>query len=148
MIFENNNFRNENKTVLTEDEKALLLEKIKELETTRYDEIMNQYSTQTAKIDELIANIYDKKAGLDKIRKDISVLNTTIKLDEIIGPPSQNGEGVQGEQQTESGSTENNTGENTQNNVQSNSENSSQTGTEQNPQKQMQEILNKIQDKK
>ena len=54
------------------------------MESTYYNEIMNQYSIQTSKIDELIERIYKQKEKLDKIQKDLLVLNKVIELGEVV----------------------------------------------------------------
>ena len=108
LIFENNSLQNINKTSITEEEKILLSEKIKTMETSRYDEIMNNYLIQIAKIDELVSSVYSKKEKLDKVQKELLMLGMIIKPEDIM----------------------------------------ISTEIQQNPKEQMQEILNKITDKK
>ena len=136
LIFNNNELQSVNKTVLTEEEKILLTEKIKTMETNRYDEIMNVYNSQTAKVDELIAGIYRKKEKLDKVQKELLSLNTLIIPEDIIIPETVSEETEQREQ-----TQEQNTGNAEQNDT-------AQQNDRQSSQNQMQEILNKITDKK
>ena len=136
LIFNNNELQSVNKTVLTEEEKILLTEKIKTMETNRYDEIMNVYNSQTAKVDELIAGIYRKKEKLDKVQKELLSLNTLIRPEDIIIPETVSEETEQREQ-----TQEQNTGNAEQNDT-------AQQNDRQSSQNQMQEILNKITDKK
>ena len=65
---ENNNFQNINETVLSDEEKTLLTEKINTLQQTRYQEIMTKYDEQIKSIDNLITSVYDKKGKLDQIQ--------------------------------------------------------------------------------
>ena len=137
LIFENNSLQNINKTSITEEEKILLSEKIKTMETSRYDEIMNNYLIQIAKIDELVSSVYSKKEKLDKVQKELLMLGMIIKPEDIM---------ISTEVQQNQNENSNNdvkkaeTGNNRQ------TENLQQN--KQNPKEQMQEILNKITDKK
>ena len=106
------------------------------METNRYDEIMNVYNSQTAKVDELIAGIYRKKEKLDKVQKELLSLNTLIRPEDIIIPETVSEETEQREQ-----TQEQNTGNAEQNDT-------AQQNDRQSSQNQMQEILNKITDKK
>ena len=85
LISENNNFQDINETVLSDEEKILLTEKIKNLEQVRYQEIMTKYDEQTKNIETLIKTVYDKKAGLEQIQRELISLNTTINLPETFG---------------------------------------------------------------
>ena len=85
LISENNNFQDINETVLSDEEKILLTEKIKNLEQVRYQEIMTKYDEQTKNIEMLIKTVYDKKAGLEQIQRELISLNTTINLPETFG---------------------------------------------------------------
>ena len=85
---ENNNFQNINETVLSDEEKTLLTEKINTLQQTRYQEIMTKYDEQIKSIDNLITAVYDKKGKLDQIQREMVSLNTMINIPEI---PAQSG---------------------------------------------------------
>ena len=107
------------------------------METSRYDEIMNNYLVQIAKIDELVSSVYSKKEKLDKVQKELLMLGMIIKPEDIM---------ISTEVQQNQNENSNNdvkkaeTGNNRQ------TENLQQN--KQNPKEQMQEILNKITDKK
>ena len=79
---ENNNFQNINETVLSDEEKTLLTEKINTLQQTRYQEIMTKYDEQIKSIDNLITSVYDKKGKLDQIQREMVSLSTIINLPE------------------------------------------------------------------
>ena len=79
---ENNNFQNINETVLSDEEKTLLTEKINTLQQTRYQEIMAKYDEQIKSIDNLITSVYDKKGKLDQIQREMVSLSTIINLPE------------------------------------------------------------------
>lgn len=85
---ENNNFQNINETVLSDEEKTLLTEKINTLQQTRYQEIMIKYDEQIKSIDTLITAVYEKKSKLDQIQREMISLNTIINLPEV---PTQTG---------------------------------------------------------
>lgn len=85
---ENNNFQNINETVLSDEEKTLLTEKINNLQQTRYQEIMTKYDEQIKSIDTLITAVYEKKSKLDQIQREMISLNTIINLPEV---PTQTG---------------------------------------------------------
>ncbi len=85
---ENNNFQNINETVLSDEEKTLLTEKINNLQQTRYQEIMTKYDEQIKSIDTLITAVYEKKSKLDQIQREMISLNTIINLPEV---PAQTG---------------------------------------------------------
>ena len=85
---ENNNFQNINETVLSDEEKTLLTEKINNLQQTRYQEIMTKYDEQIKSIDTLITAVYEKKSKLDLIQREMISLNTIINLPEV---PAQTG---------------------------------------------------------
>ena len=77
---ENNNFQNINETVLSDEEKTLLTEKINTLQQTRYQEIMTKYDEQTKNIENLIKTVYNRKARLEQIQRKLISLNTMINL--------------------------------------------------------------------
>ena len=85
LISENDNFQNISETTLSDEEKTLLIEKIKNLEQTRYQEIMTKYDEQTKNIENLIKTVYDRKAGLEQIQRELISLNTMINLPETSG---------------------------------------------------------------
>ena len=124
LVYENNNFQNINKTIFSEEEKKLLTEKIETMESTYYNEIMNQYSIQTSKIDELIEKIYKQKEKLDKIQKDLLVLNKFIELGEVakISTEVFNSDEINNNQATEG-------------------QNNQQQNNQQNPKKQIQDMF-------
>ena len=124
LVYENNNFQNINKTIFSEEDKKLLTEKIETMESTYYNEIMNQYSIQTSKIDELIEKIYKQKEKLDKIQKDLLVLNKFIELGEVakISTEVFNSDEINNNQATEG-------------------QNNQQQNNQQNPKKQIQDMF-------
>ena len=65
----------------------LSYEKIKNLEQTRYQEIMTKYDEQTKNIENLIKTVYDRKAGLEQIQRELISLNTMINLPETSVTP-------------------------------------------------------------
>ena len=100
---ENNNFQNINETVLSDEEKTLLTEKINTLQQTRYQEIMTKYDEQIKSIDNLITAVYDKKGKLDQIQREMVSLSTIINL-----PEAQSGTSAAGN--TNTTSSNNNSG--------------------------------------
>lgn len=92
---ENNNFQNINETVLSDEEKTLLTEKINTLQQTRYQEIMAKYDEQIKSIDNLITAVYDKKGKLDQIQREMVSLSTIINL-----PEAQSGTSAAGNTNT------------------------------------------------
>ena len=100
---ENNNFQNINETVLSDEEKTLLTEKINTLQQTRYQEIMAKYDEQIKSIDNLITAVYDKKGKLDQIQREMVSLSTIINL-----PEAQSGTSAAGN--TNTTSSNNNSG--------------------------------------
>ena len=87
LISENNNFQNISETILSDEEKTLLTERIKQLEQGQYQEIMTKYDEQTKNIENLIKTVYDRKAGLEQIQRELNSLNTMINLPETSGTP-------------------------------------------------------------
>ena len=83
LSLENNNFRNLNKTVLSEDDKKLLTEKINNMKSTRYNEIMTQYQEQTKSVENMISGIYEKGNKLDKFQRELLSLNTVINISDF-----------------------------------------------------------------
>ena len=91
LSLENNNFRNLNKTVLSEDDKKLLTEKINNMKSTRYNEIMTQYQEQTKSVENMISGIYEKGNKLDKFQRELLSLNTVINISDFESNISQGG---------------------------------------------------------
>ena len=87
LISENYNFQNISETILSDEEKTLLTERIKQLEQGRYQEIMTKYDEQTKNIENLIKTVYDRKAGLEQIQRELISLNTMINLPETSVTP-------------------------------------------------------------
>ena len=87
LISENDNFQNISETILSDEEKTLLTERIKQLEQGRYQEIMTKYDEQTKNIENLIKTVYDRKAGLEQIQRELISLNTMINLPETSVTP-------------------------------------------------------------
>jgi len=119
---ENNNFQNINETVLSDEEKTLLTEKINTLQQTRYQEIMTKYDEQIKSIDNLITAVYDKKGKLDQIQREMVSLSTIINLPEAQSGTSAAGNTNTSGNESSSGTQANNSQSNNQ--QQGNSKNS------------------------
>ena len=119
---ENNNFQNINETVLSDEEKTLLTEKINTLQQTRYQEIMTKYDEQIKSIDNLITAVYDKKGKLDQIQREMVSLSTIINLPEAQSGTSAAGNTNTSGNESSSGTQANNSRSNNQ--QQGNSKNS------------------------
>lgn len=119
---ENNNFQNINETVLSDEEKTLLIEKINTLQQTRYQEIMTKYDEQIKSIDNLITAVYDKKGKLDQIQREMVSLSTIINLPEAQSGTSAAGNTNTSGNESSSGTQANNSQSNNQ--QQGNSKNS------------------------
>ena len=78
LILENNNFKNLNRTVLTDEEKTLLTKKIENLRNNNYQQIMTKYEEDNKNIEILIDNVYAQKNKLDKLQRDLLSLGTII----------------------------------------------------------------------
>ena len=78
LILENNNFKNLNRTVLTDEEKTLLTQKIENLRNNNYQQIMTKYEEDNKNIETLIDNVYAQKNKLDKLQRDLLSLGTII----------------------------------------------------------------------
>ena len=65
----------------------MLTERIKQLEQGQYQEIMTKYDEQTKNIENLIKTVYDRKAWLEQIQRELNSLNTMINLPETSGTP-------------------------------------------------------------
>ena len=118
---ENNNFQNINETVLSDEEKTLLTEKINTLQQTRYQEIMTKYDEQIKSIDTLITAVYEKKSKLDQIQREMISLNTIINLPEV---PTQTGNAT-GENTVTPANPANNEGNGNNSGTQTNNSNNS-----------------------
>lgn len=111
---ENNNFQNINETVLSDEEKTLLTEKINTLQQTRYQEIMAKYDEQIKSIDNLITAVYDKKEKLDQIQREMVSLSTIINLPEAQSEISTTGNTNTTNSNNNSGTQANNSWSNNQ----------------------------------
>ena len=111
---ENNNFQNINETVLSDEEKTLLTEKINTLQQTRYQEIMTKYDEQIKSIDNLITAVYDKKGKLDQIQREMVSLSTIINLPEVQSEISTTGNTNTTSSNNNSGTQANNSRSNNQ----------------------------------
>ena len=78
LVLENNNFKNLNHTVLTDEEKTLLTQKIENLRNNNYQQIMAKYEEDNKNIETLIDNVYAQKNKLDKLQRDLLSLGTII----------------------------------------------------------------------
>ena len=111
---ENNNFQNINETVLSDEEKTLLTEKINTLQQTRYQEIMAKYDEQIKSIDNLITAVYDKKEKLNQIQREMVSLSTIINLPEAQSEISTTGNTNTTNSNNNSGTQANNSWSNNQ----------------------------------
>ena len=84
LILENNNFKNLNRTVLTDEEKTLLTKKIENLRNNNYQQIMTKYEEDNKNIETLIDNVYTQKSKLDKLQRDLLSLGTIITVGQPI----------------------------------------------------------------
>ena len=82
LILENNNFKNLNHTVLTDEEKTLLTQKIENLRNNNYQQIMAKYEEDNKNIEALIDNVYAQKNKLDKLQRDLLSLGTIITFEQ------------------------------------------------------------------
>ena len=82
LILENNNFKNLNHTVLTDEEKTLLTQKIENLRNNNYQQIMSKYEEDNKNIETLIDNVYVQKNKLDKLQRDLLSLGTIITFEQ------------------------------------------------------------------
>lgn len=86
VVSENNSFKNLNNTVLTDEEKQLLMQKMESLKTNDYNQLMTKYAEQTKTIESLIENVNVKISKLDALKKDL------LSLDKIVTLEPQNNE--------------------------------------------------------
>ena len=82
LVLENNDFKNLNHTVLTDEEKTLLTQKIENLRNNNYQEIMAKYEEDNKNIEALIDNVYVQKNKLDKLQRDLLSLGTIITFEQ------------------------------------------------------------------
>ena len=139
---ENNNFQNINETVLSDEEKTLLTEKINTLQQTRYQEIMTKYDEQIKSIDTLITAVYEKKSKLDQIQREMISLNTIINLPEV---PAQTGNAT-GENTVNPANPANNEGNGNNSGTQTNNSNNSNSNNAQPNNQQQDSSKNAIND--
>ena len=90
LILENNNFKNLNHTALTDEEKALLAQKIENLRNNNYQQIMAKYEEENKNIETLIDNLYIQKVKLDKLQRDLLSLGTIITFEQQTNPTAEN----------------------------------------------------------
>ena len=81
VVSENNSFKNLNNTVLTDEEKQLLMQKMESLKTNDYNQLMTKYAKQTKTIESLIENVNVKISKLDALKKDLLSLDKVVTLE-------------------------------------------------------------------
>ena len=82
LVMESNNFKNLNHTVLTDEEKTLLTQKIENLRNNNYQQIMTKYEEDNKNIETLIDTVYAQKDKLDKLQRDLLSLGTIITVEQ------------------------------------------------------------------
>ena len=82
VVLENNNFKNLNNTILTDEEKQLLLQKMESLKVNDYNQLMAKYAEQTRVIENLIENVNIKVNKLDTLKKDLLSLDKIVVLEQ------------------------------------------------------------------
>ena len=90
LILENSNFKNLNHTVLTDEEKTLLTQKIENLRNNNYQQIMSKYEEDNKNIETLIDNVYVQKNKLDKLQRDLLLLGTIITFEQTANETAEN----------------------------------------------------------
>ena len=90
LILENSNFKNLNHTVLTDEEKTLLTQKIENLRNNNYQQIMSKYEEDNKNIETLIDNVYVQKNKLDKLQRDLLSLGTIITFEQTANETAEN----------------------------------------------------------
>ena len=108
VVSENNSFKNLNNTVLTDEEKQLLMQKMESLKTNDYNQLMTKYAEQTKTIESLIENVNVKISKLDALKKDL------LSLDKIVTLEPQNNEQNKNNSLPNSENINNQTNENNQ----------------------------------
>ena len=84
LVMESDNFKNLNHTVLTDEEKTLLTQKIENLRNNNYQQIMTKYEEDNKNIETLIDTVYAQKDKLDKLQKDLLSLGTIVTVEQAI----------------------------------------------------------------
>ena len=82
LVMESDNFKNLNHTVLTDEEKTLLTQKIENLRNNNYQQIMTKYEEDNKNIETLIDTVYAQKDKLDKLQRDLLSLGTIIAVEQ------------------------------------------------------------------
>ena len=82
LVMESDNFKNLNHTVLTDEEKTLLTQKIENLRNNNYQQIMTKYEEDNKNIETLIDTVYAQKDKLDKLQKDLLSLGTIVTVEQ------------------------------------------------------------------
>jgi hypothetical protein len=82
LVMESDNFKNLNHTVLTDEEKTLLTQKIENLRNNNYQQIMTKYEEDNKNIETLIDTVYAQKDKLDKLQRDLLSLGTIITVEQ------------------------------------------------------------------
>lgn len=108
VVSENNSFKNLNNTVLTDEEKQLLMQKMESLKTNDYNQLMTKYAEQTKTIENLIENVNVKISKLDALKKDL------LSLDKVVTLEPQNNEQNKNNSLSNSENINNQTNENNQ----------------------------------
>ena len=90
LILENSNFKNLNHTVLTDEEKTWLTQKIENLRNNNYQQIMSKYEEDNKNIETLIDNVYVQKNKLDKLQRDLLSLGTIITFEQTANETAEN----------------------------------------------------------
>ena len=65
LIFDGQKLTKENKTILTEQQKLEISNKIKVITDTKYNEVMSKYNEQTTKIEDMLKALQMKIVELD-----------------------------------------------------------------------------------
>ena len=81
-LLSGDNFKNLNHTVLTDEEKTLLTQKIENLRNNNYQQIMTKYEEDNKNIETLIDTVYAQKDKLDKLQRDLLSLGTIIAVEQ------------------------------------------------------------------
>ena len=82
LVMESDNFKNLNHTVLTDEEKTLLTQKIENLRNNNYQQIMTKYEEDNKNIETLIDTVYAQKDKLDKLQRNLLSLGTIITVEQ------------------------------------------------------------------
>ncbi len=83
LVMENDNFKYLNHTVLSDEEKTLLTQKIENLRNNNYQQIMTKYEEDNKNIETLIDTVYAQKDKLDKLQKDLLSLGTIVTVEQV-----------------------------------------------------------------